>query len=122
MSNHPSRIGSPPTFSMSYREGARITVTYHLKPPNDVNPPKLGDESLSPVVRHIFPPDAKATNSTTHYALLLESINNAKERLGEELTVWRDAVGEGEKHKVVGAKKVKVASEDEDDEDDEEEV
>lgn len=89
-----------------------ITISYTLQPPAD-----------TPI--HTSPPSKSQSfdlkPNVDHYASLREAILIAKERLGKELTDWRDVVGDLEKGKDVAAKKQWVAEQGSDDEGDEDE-
>ncbi|PCH34422.1 hypothetical protein WOLCODRAFT_61079, partial [Wolfiporia cocos MD-104 SS10] len=89
-----------------------LTVTYELHPP-----PNAIECVLPPKQSHDFPvsptEDAKA-----YYEALRLSIAQAKTKLGEELTIWRDAVGSREqaKESTVPKKEEEDEGEDEDEE------
>lgn len=92
-----------------------LTVSYALSPPEGTNSP----HSLSPNGVHAFAVEAERTaDIREYYEALRKSIAAAKERLGEELTAWRDAVGNTEVGKEKAAKAARA--ENEEDEEDEE--
>jgi len=89
-----------------------IKISYTLQPP--AGTPK-----------HTSPPSKSQRfdlePNADHYVSLREAISIAKERLGKELTDWRDVVGDLEKGKDVAAKKQWVAEQGSDEEGDEDE-
>ncbi|GJE99491.1 hypothetical protein PsYK624_157550 [Phanerochaete sordida] len=87
-----------------------LTITYDLKVPEVTTAPAL-DSS-----RTLAFPVADKADLKAYYADLRANIEQAKNAVGEELTVWRDAVGNREQ-----AKEPKAAKKDEDEEDEEEE-
>jgi len=101
---------------------AAVTATYTLHLPPGVDHPSL----LTPSANHTFrlsPPNSPQSDPTpstaetgelqTYYAELRRAISDARTKLGEELTAWRDAVGSEE----VGKERaVKAVSEDEESE------
>lgn len=87
-----------------------VTVSYDLHPPVDTPAPPL-DKS-----RTLEFPVGQTTDLKTYYAGVREAIEQAKSAVGEELTVWRDAVGNKEQ-----AKEPKSAKKDEEEDEDEEE-
>jgi len=98
-----------------------IRVTYDLKPPTGV------DNSGKPTTAtHQFPlstasgpqPARSTADPKVFYADLRVALENARTRVGNELTEWRDAVGKAELNKEpIG--KAKDGDLDEDDEDEE---
>lgn len=89
-----------------------LTVSYELSPPNGTNAPP----SLAPNGAHSFTVEAdKTANIWDYYEALQKSIVAAKERFGEELTAWRDAVGNAEVGKENAAKAARAENEEEDD-------
>lgn len=93
-----------------------LTVSYALSPPEGTNSPP----SLAPNGAHAFAIEAdKTANIREYYDALQKSIIAAKERLGEELTAWRDAVGKAEVRKEKAAKAARAGSEDEEEEEEE---
>ncbi|EPQ60087.1 hypothetical protein GLOTRDRAFT_13446, partial [Gloeophyllum trabeum ATCC 11539] len=87
-----------------------ITIAYHLHPPEGV-----AGEGLSSTKTQEFP--VSGGDQKEYYESLRSAINEAKSKLGEELTAWRDAVGNKEQGK---EKTVPMKSEDDEDESDEE--
>ncbi|KAJ7932523.1 hypothetical protein B0H13DRAFT_784233 [Mycena leptocephala] len=86
-----------------------ITVEYTINPP-----PSSGQSYELPTSKkHDFKIQGSVTESE-HYKMLRESIAQARQEVGQELTAWRDAVGKAELNKET--KKAKT-----DDDDDEEE-
>lgn len=67
-----------------------ITLFYSLHPPESTEAPPLGTPSKT----YEFPLKSGATNKQgAYYNALREAILEAKVKIGEDLTVWRDAVG-----------------------------
>lgn len=92
-----------------------LTVSYTLSPPEGTNSPP----SLAPNGAHAFAVEVEKTaNTREYYEALRRSIAAAREKLGEELTAWRDAVGNTELGKERAAKAARA--EDEEAEEDEE--
>ncbi|KIP02495.1 hypothetical protein PHLGIDRAFT_112006 [Phlebiopsis gigantea 11061_1 CR5-6] len=91
-----------------------ITITYELSPPADTPAPSL-DKSRT--LDFAVP---EKTELKAYYSGVREAIEKARNAVGEELTVWRDAVGSRE---LTREPKVVKKDDDEDDgeEDDEEE-
>ncbi|KAF8555099.1 hypothetical protein OG21DRAFT_943874 [Imleria badia] len=88
-----------------------LTVSYTLSPPESTNSPP----SLATKGAHAFVVEAnKTANPGEYYAALQKSIAAAREKLGEELTAWRDAIGNGEAGKEKAAKAARAEDEDED--------
>jgi hypothetical protein len=85
-----------------------ISVSYDLNPPADMPSPSL-DKSRTLA----FPVEQNA-DLKAYYAGVREAIEKAKNAVGEELTVWRDAVGTREQ-----VKESKTPKKDEDEEDEE---
>jgi hypothetical protein len=90
-----------------------VEVTYELHPPSNITAP-----GLTPVTTHDF--DVSATRSTIdtnqdYYTALRKSLGEAKAKLGEELTAWRDVVGKED----VGMQKPRQNKDDEDESDEE---
>ena len=87
-------------------QSRQLTVTYKIIPPSSTVPP----QSLSQETTHRFPiadaPDDSKGDSELkkYYASLRSSIAEARTKLGEELTAWRDAVGNAELGKEKAAK------------------
>ncbi|KAG1794363.1 uncharacterized protein HD556DRAFT_1308076 [Suillus plorans] len=78
-----------------------LTVNYKIVPP----PSTVAPSSLSQETTHRFPiiplPDLESQDDTDselkkYYTSLQTSIAEARTKLGEELTAWRDAVGNAE--------------------------
>ena len=87
-----------------------LTVSYALSPPEETNWPP----SLAPNGAHTFTVEADKTgNVGEYYDALQKSITAAKEKLGEELTAWRDAVGTAEVGKEKAAKAARAEDEEE---------
>ncbi|KAG1871627.1 hypothetical protein F4604DRAFT_806061 [Suillus subluteus] len=82
-------------------QSRELTVTYKIvPPPSTVTPPSLSQQTT-----HRFSitslPDLESKEDTDselkrYYASLRASIAEARTKLGEELTAWRDAVGNAE--------------------------
>ena len=87
-----------------------ITITYDLKPPVDTP-----ESSLAPSKTQKF----AVKDGEGHYTGLRATIETAKDAIGEELTKWRDQVGDLEKGKDAKPRKTQ-ADADEDEEDEEE--
>ncbi|KAJ3576104.1 hypothetical protein NP233_g657 [Leucocoprinus birnbaumii] len=69
-----------------------ITIIYELKPPAGAGPYGLNTSKL-----HDFPVTASPEGGQkAYYTALQKSIAQAKDRIGNELTAWRDAVGKAE--------------------------
>jgi hypothetical protein len=94
-----------------------VTVSYILSPPAGTSA-----SGLSPSARHEFPVSASigrdADAQAAYYASLRTTIDEAKAKLGHEMTVWRDAVGKKEIEKEK-AKQLKQLDEEEEEEEDE---
>ena len=90
-----------------------LTATYELHPP-----PETPSEGLQSEKTHTFSVD-DGKKGKEYYESLREAVAKAKSVLGEELTVWRDAVGTREQTKE--SKLSKKSEEDEEDEDEQEE-
>lgn len=94
-----------------------IKISYALNPP--ANTPSA---NLSTSKTHDFPiSSTNPSNLNEYYAALRESLANAKDAVGNELTGWRDAVGKGELSKEPKPPKKGVDLDDEEDEEDEDE-
>lgn len=100
-----------------------VTASYTLQLPAETEHPP----SLTPTVTHTFPLGNSSSSSASdldpadvreYYAGLRTAIAAARVKLGEELTVWRDAVGNKEAGK---ERKFKAAKEEEEGEEDEDE-
>ncbi|EGN93710.1 hypothetical protein SERLA73DRAFT_189444 [Serpula lacrymans var. lacrymans S7.3] len=74
-----------------------LTITYALHPPPSVPSPR----DLSPCATRSFPlsfptesqSSPAAFNAKLYYESLVSSIAEARVKIGEDLTAWRDAVG-----------------------------
>ncbi|KAG9007787.1 hypothetical protein FRB94_001689 [Tulasnella sp. JGI-2019a] len=88
-----------------------IQIHYNFSLPPSTSTPT----SLSPVGSYTFRVHTSASSSSSqqYYDSLRESIKTARAKTGDDLTVWRDAVGVGEKAKEVLIKEHKVVAEDE---------
>ncbi|KAG1730691.1 uncharacterized protein EDB91DRAFT_1252553 [Suillus paluster] len=81
-------------------QSRELTVTYKIIPP----PSTMAPQSLSQETTHRFPitslPQESKEDTDSelkrYYASLRVSIAEARIKLGEELTAWRDAVGNAE--------------------------
>lgn len=95
-------------------QSRELTVTYKIVPP----PSMVAPSSLSQETTHRFPivplPGLESKEDTDslkrYYTSLRASITEARTKLGEELTAWRDAVGNAELGK---EKSVKAEADDE---------
>jgi hypothetical protein len=74
-----------------------LTVQYNLHPPADTPAPAIASSTT-----HEFPVPG-ADDPIAYYASLRAAIAEAKDKLGGELTVWRDAVGKRELAKEAAA-------------------
>ena len=83
-----------------------ITITYELSPPADTPAPSLDK------ARTLDFAVPEKTELKAYYAGLREAIEKARNAVGEELTVWRDAVGNREL-----TKEPKVVKKDDEEED-----
>ncbi|CAL1694807.1 unnamed protein product [Somion occarium] len=88
-----------------------VVVSYELHPPSDVVP-----SGLSTSKTHKFPL-ADGSSIPQYYDALRQSITQAKDTVGEELTTWRDAVGGRE-----ADKEPKTLKEDDEEENEEDET
>jgi hypothetical protein len=95
-------------------QSGELTATYKIvPPPSTVAPPSLSQETI-----HKFPiislPGLESKEDTDslkrYYTSLRASIAEARTKLGQELTAWRDAVGNAELGK---EKSVKAEADDE---------
>lgn len=99
-----------------------VTIEYDFKLPSEVNPPKLssGASGGKPNGSYKFQVNGGSTSDlSSYYESLLVALREAKSATGEDLTAWRDAVGDAEKTKE--ASMTKPVKEDEEDEDEENE-
>ncbi|KAH7886344.1 hypothetical protein F5I97DRAFT_1255096 [Phlebopus sp. FC_14] len=101
-----------------------VTATYTLSPPEGVDVP----QSLTPIASHSCPVETTkelngsgSSDATEYYSALRKSIAAAREKLGEELTAWRDAVGNAELAKEKMVKSEQAEEEEEEQEEQEEE-
>ena len=90
-----------------------LTVSYALSPPEGTNaPPSLAQNGA-----HTFAVEAeRAGNTGEYYEALRKAIAVTRERVGEQLTAWRDAVGSAEAGKEKAAKAARAEEEEEDEE------
>ncbi|KAF9236838.1 hypothetical protein BU15DRAFT_49486 [Melanogaster broomeanus] len=96
-----------------------LTASYALYPPKGSSSP----QSLASTVSHSFPIAISSENTSDareYYSALRQSIAAAREKLGEELTSWRDVVGTSELGKEKSVKAAQVENEGEDEDEDEE--
>ncbi|KAG8877603.1 hypothetical protein FRB98_006613 [Tulasnella sp. 332] len=95
-----------------------LHISYKFSPPSSVSAP----DALSPIGSYTFPVNTQSSSSSPssqqYYQGLRESIQAAKAKTGEDLTVWRDAVGDGEKSKEVMIKEQKSVAEEDGEEED----
>lgn len=93
-----------------------LHISYNLSLPSFVSAP----EALSPTGSYTFPINASPSSpsSRQYYDALRESIQAARAKTGEGLTVWRDVVGDGEKVKEVMIKDQKATVEGDGEEED----
>ena len=101
-----------------------LSVSYNLRPPSSTAAP----QNLSATTTHDIPlqvPDSlseSGQNFSAYYAALRGAIAKAKVITGQELTEWRDAVGDSEKEKTGGKKEIEEEGEEAEEEDQEEEA
>lgn len=94
---------------------ATITISYELNPPAQTT---TDVEGLSASKTKTFPVKASpADGHEKYYGALQTAIAAAKDQLGNELTVWRDAVGKAELSKETPKTLKYDAEEEEEDED-----
>lgn len=93
----------------------KITITYELNPPQGIIA-----EGLSTTKTHELPVPAGQGSLKAYYDNVREAIAKGKDLIGEELTIWRDAVGNTEQPKESKAPS-KQKDEDEEEEAEEEE-
>lgn len=95
-------------------QSRELTVTYKIvPPPSTVAPPSLSQETTHrfPIVPLLGLESKEDDDSLKrYYTSLRASIAEARTKLGEELTAWRDAVGNAELGK---EKSVKSEADDE---------
>ncbi|KAG2141035.1 hypothetical protein DEU56DRAFT_280678 [Suillus clintonianus] len=81
-------------------QSRELTVTYKIvPPPSTVAPPSLSHETTHRFPVASLPAESKEdvdSELKRYYASLRTSIAEARTKLGEELTAWRDAVGNAE--------------------------
>ena len=70
----------------------KLTVTYDIHPPED-----LKASSLLLTATHSWPIKSAASDSASYYHQLSAALVSAKERVGLELTAWKEAMGDVEK-------------------------
>ncbi|THV03015.1 hypothetical protein K435DRAFT_775184 [Dendrothele bispora CBS 962.96] len=90
-----------------------ITITYSLKPPSET---KAVDGAVPSKTIEV-PVSPQTENYEVYYGKLHDAIEDARNKIGEDLTVWRDAVGKGE----LGKETKKTLNETEEEEEEEEE-
>ena len=93
-----------PDISMSTSKQRSIEVQYNFVLSSDIEPPEqLLCEVSSPTSGHYtFPirPEVSSTeDNKSHYRSLLVAMEEAKRVTGNDLTVWRDKVGDAENKK-----------------------
>jgi hypothetical protein len=96
---------------------ASVRISYSLNPPAGVSAPGLdssGQHKL--LVSTPFSHDADA--QAAYYTALRSTIAEARAKLGDDLTAWRDAVGKKEVEKEK-AQQIKAAEENEEEEEEE---
>ncbi|KAI0095167.1 hypothetical protein BDY19DRAFT_916534 [Irpex rosettiformis] len=71
-----------------------ITLTYELNPPHGITAEGLGTTKT-----HELPVSAGNCSLKAYYQSVREAIAKGKELVGEDLTIWRDAVGNREQSK-----------------------
>ena len=91
-----------------------VTITYELNPPQDTPA-----QELSATKTHELAISAENGSLKTYYESVREAIAKGKDVIGEELTAWRDAVGNKEHFKE--AKVVNKETADDEEEEDEDE-
>jgi len=70
----------------------KLTVTYDIRPPED-----LKTSSLLPTATHSWPIISAPADCVSYYHQLSAALVSAKERVGLELTAWKEAMGDVEK-------------------------
>jgi hypothetical protein len=95
-----------------------LTISFELHPPkSSASPP-----SLEPTVKHTFDVGSRPVEGyAKYYAALRDAIADARAKTGDELTQWRDAVGNSEVRKDVKGVEVRGEEEDGEEEDESEE-
>ena len=94
-----------------------LTISYELRPPKDIVPPS---NRTSASTKHSF--EIKPSTEPGYkgyYAGLRTAIADARAKTGDELTEWRDAVGNGELKKE-GRPVIKSEADEEEEEEEEE--
>lgn len=90
-----------------------LTVSYALSPPEGTTSPP----SLALNGAHTFAIEAEKTaDMGEYYEAVRKSIAAAREKVGEELTAWRDAVGNAEAGKEKAVKAARAEEEEDEDE------
>lgn len=90
-----------------------LTVSYALSPPEGTHAPP----SLALTGTHAFVVEAEKTAKIgEYYEAVRKAIAAAREKVGEELTAWRDAAGNAETGKEKAAKATRAEEEEEDEE------
>ena len=69
-----------------------ITITYELKPPTSIDAEGLATAKTGNLNVKSTPADGHKV----YYTALREAIEEARNQVGDELTVWRDRVGKAE--------------------------
>ncbi|KAJ4492747.1 hypothetical protein C8J55DRAFT_409313, partial [Lentinula edodes] len=88
-----------------------ITITYTVHPPiESVCPDQLPNSRTIEV-----PISASKDGGNSYYSVLQEALEKARNEIGADLTIWRDAVGKSEM-----SKEAKKSKKDEDDGEEEE--
>ena len=90
-----------------------ITIHYTLRPPAGTPVPEPASLNPDTTLTFDVPPPQNPTDQGEYYAKLKGKVEEAKERLGVDLTAWRDAVGTREANKEPKKTKGKVDEEDE---------
>ncbi|KAI0694445.1 hypothetical protein BC835DRAFT_1349665 [Cytidiella melzeri] len=89
---------------------SKITIAYELSPPKDV-----AAQGLCVRKTHEITIPGGNSSLRAHYESVREAIAKGKDIIGEELTIWRDVVGDREQFK-----ESKTARPKEDDDEEEE--
>jgi len=86
-----------------------FTVSYQLYPPAETEK----RIQLSPTATHTFhlKPLAECKDQKEYYERLSTALQGAKERVGLELTAWKEAVGNSEQTKVTARRETDEDSE-----------
>lgn len=77
---------------------ATITISYELNPPTQIVK-EAKEISVSKTLTHALDCNSSEVGSEAYYGALRVAIAKARDQLGNELTVWRDAVGKAESSK-----------------------